>query len=314
MFYNLLLLSCLYLANSKELIETVSSINVDNYLGHWKQVYQAPTNVIFQGYGTCLTADYGLLDNGNINVINTQLNKDKEVEQITGYGYYKNISEPGKLTVHLEGVPVDAPYWIVKLGEVKDNQYQYSIITTPPVLGRKPEGLDLPSSISLWVLVRDIETFMELYNKEVIEFLEEYNFKYTTVIQDDCNSQNYNLLKTNTQSQCQVANYLKKSGFPDYTVATMVCISKYESSYNCDATNKNTDGSTDYGLMQINSYYWCSGDALSKYNSCNIACSSLFNCQYNTNCAYTVWKQQGYTAWYGYKNHKSECDNYKISC
>ena len=36
--------------------------------------------------------------------------------------------------------------------------------------------------------------------------------------------------------------------------------------------------------------------------------SSLFNCQY------TVWKQQGYTAWYGYKNHKSECYNYKISC
>ena len=89
----------------------------------------------------------------------------------------------------------------------------------------------------------------------------------------------------------------------------MVCISKYESSYNCDASNKNTDSSgnasrlpegkrsTDYGLMQINSYYWCSGDALSKYNSCNVACSSLFNCQYNTNCAYIVWKQQGYTAW-----------------
>ena len=94
----------------------------------------------------------------------------------------------------------------------------------------------------------------------------------------------------------------------------MVCISKYESSFNCDATNKNTDGSTDYGLMQINSYYWCSGDVSSKYNECKIACSSLFNCQYNTNCAYIVWKQQGYTAWYGYKNHKSECDSYKINC
>ena len=94
----------------------------------------------------------------------------------------------------------------------------------------------------------------------------------------------------------------------------MVCISKYESSYNCDATNKNTDGSTDYGLMQINSYYWCSGDALSKYNECKASCSSLFNCQYNTNCAYIVWKQQGYTAWYGYQKHKSECDSYKISC
>ena len=52
----------------------------------------------------------------------------------------------------------------------------------------------------------------------------------------------------------------------------------------------------------------------SKYNSCGTTCSSLFNCQTNTNCAFIVWKQQGYTAWYGYKNHKSECDNYKINC
>jgi lysozyme C len=198
--------------------------------------------------------------------------------------------------VHLDGVPVDSPYWIVKLGEVVDNQYQYSIITTP-------------SGISLWVLVRDIDVFMKYYNTDVEEFLHQYDFKYTAVT---CNSPT--MLRSNTQSECQISSYLKKSGFPDYTIPTMVCISKYESSYNCDATNKNTDGSTDYGLMQINSYYWCSGDALSKYNECKIACSSLFNCQYNTNCAYVVWKQQGYTAWYGYKNHKSECDSYKLSC
>ena len=294
---SLLVLASLYIfANSKSLPAVISEINVPSYLGHWKQVYQAPTNVIFQGYGTCITADYGLLDNGNINVINTQLDENDSIEQITGYAYYKNASEPGKLTVHLDGVPVDSPYWIVKLGEVVDNQYQYSIITTP-------------SGISLWVLVRDIDVFMKYYNTEVEDFLHQYEFKYTQVT---CNSPT--MLRSNTQSECQISSYLKKSGFPDYTIPTMVCISKYESSYNCDATNKNTDGSTDYGLMQINSYYWCSGDALSKYNECKIACSSLFNCQYNTNCAYVVWKQQGYTAWYGYKNHKSECDSYKLTC
>jgi lysozyme C len=294
---SLLILASLYIfANSKSLPAVISEINVPSYLGHWKQVYQAPTNVIFQGYGTCITADYGLLDDGNINVINTQLDENDSIEQISGYAYYKNASEPGKLTVHLDGVPVDSPYWIVKLGEVVDNQYQYSIITTP-------------SGISLWVLVRDIDVFMKYYNTDVEEFLHQYDFKYTAVT---CNSPT--MLRSNTQSECQISSYLKKSGFPDYTIPTMVCISKYESSYNCDATNKNTDGSTDYGLMQINSYYWCSGDALSKYNECKIACSSLFNCQYNTNCAYVVWKQQGYTAWYGYKNHKSECDSYKLSC
>jgi lysozyme C len=294
---SLLLLTSLYFfANSKSLPAVISEINVPSYLGHWEQLYQAPTNVIFQGYGTCITADYGLLDNGNITVLNAQLDENHSIEQISGYAYYKNASEPGKLTVHLDGVPVDSPYWIVKLGEVVNNQYQYSIITTP-------------SGISLWVLVRDIDVFLKYYNTEVEDFLHQYEFKYTQVT---CNSPT--MLRSNTQSECQISSYLKKSGFPDYTIPTMVCISKYESSYNCDATNKNTDGSTDYGLMQINSYYWCSGDALSKYNECKIACSSLFNCQYNTNCAYVVWKQQGYTAWYGYKNHKSECDSYKLNC
>ena len=173
------LVFCFVFANSKEAPDVVTDINVDSYLGIWKQVYQAPTNVIFQGYGTCITADYGLLDNGDISVVNTQLDENKEIEQITGYGYYKNVSEPGKLTVHLEGVPVDSPYWIVKLGEIKNNQYQYSIIT-------------VPSGISLWVLVRDIDVFMEYYNKEVVDFLNQYNFKYTTVLQESCDY-NYRL-------------------------------------------------------------------------------------------------------------------------
>jgi lipocalin len=305
MFQYLVLLSFV-LVNSTNVIITVPQLDVKKYLGHWLLVYQAPTNVIFQGYGTCITADYGLLDNGNVNVINTQIDKHNEIDQIHGYGYYKNVSEPGKLTVHLDGVPVDSPYWVIKLGEVKNNQYQYSIITTP-------------SGISLWVLVRDITSFFELYNTEVIDFLAEYKFKYENVSQTNC-KYNFNtnypttMLRTNKLSECQVSSYLQKAGFPGYTLPTMVCISKYESSFNCDATNKNTDGSTDYGLMQINSYYWCSGDVSSKYNECKTACSSLFNCQYNTNCAYIVWKQQGYTAWYGYQKHKSECDSYKINC
>lgn len=309
MLRKMLLGISLLIVSGNNLPETISELNVDGYLGHWYQVYGAPTNVIFQGYGTCITADYGLLDNGYISVLNSQLDENKEIEKINGYAYYKNMSEPGQLTVHLDGVPVDSPYWIIKLGEIVDNQYQYSIITTP-------------SGVSLWVLTRDLDRFDELYSKEVKDFLDQYSFKYTVIEQTDCqpnveyldNINNINNLRSNYQSECQVANYLRKSGFPEYSVPTMVCTSKYESSYNCDATNKNTDGSTDYGLMQINSYYWCSGDAKSKYNSCGTSCSSLFNCQTNTNCAYIVWKQQGYTAWYGYKNHKSECDNYKINC
>lgn len=152
---------------------TVTELNVDNYLGRWYQVYGSPTNVIFQGYGKCITADYGLLPNGNVSVLNSQLNMSDQLEQITGYAYYKDTSQPGKLTVHLDGTPVNSPYWVVKLGDVYDNQYQYSIITTP-------------SGVSLWVLVRDIETFYQIYYDEVLDFLDENNFIYVPINQDNC--------------------------------------------------------------------------------------------------------------------------------
>ena len=129
MFSNLVLfLFCIATATSNILPSTVDKLNIDSYLGHWFQVYGAPTNTIFQGYGTCITADYGLLDNGYVSVLNAQLDGKKQIEKINGYAYYKNTSEPGKLTVRLDGVPVDSPYWVVKLGEVVDNQYQYSKI------------------------------------------------------------------------------------------------------------------------------------------------------------------------------------------
>jgi lipocalin len=157
---------------TKETPNTIDQINIDSYLGYWYQIYGSPTNVIFQGYGKCITAEYGLLENDNISVLNSQVNLENELEQISGYAYYKNVSEPGKLTVHLDGTSVDAPYWIVLLGEEKDKQYQYSIVTSP-------------SGVSLWVLVRDINVFLEYYDEEVREFLEEYNYKYVTIEHDD---------------------------------------------------------------------------------------------------------------------------------
>ena len=151
--------------------QTISSIEVDKYLGYWYQIYGAPTNVIFQGYGKCITAEYGALDDGNISVLNSQLNKKDELEQISGYAYYTNSSEPGKLSVHLDGTPVDAPYWIVKLGESINEEYQYSIVTSP-------------SGISLWVLVRDVYTFLENYDQEVTQYLDNNGYKYELIEQD----------------------------------------------------------------------------------------------------------------------------------
>jgi len=168
--------------------DVVSELDVEKYLGNWYQIYGAPTNVIFQGYGECLTAEYGLLDNGDVSVLNSQINSDYELEQISGYAYYTNTSEPGKLSVHLDGVPVDSPYWVVKLGEELNGQYQYSIIS-------------VPSGVSLWVLVRNIEDFYDKYDEEVKEYLNENSFKYETIIQDDSCEYYFTSLKAKYNSE-----------------------------------------------------------------------------------------------------------------
>lgn len=42
---------------------------------------------------------------------------DGELIQMEGYAYVVDDSEPGKLKVHLDGVPVDSPYWVLALGD-----------------------------------------------------------------------------------------------------------------------------------------------------------------------------------------------------
>jgi|UniRef100_A0A6C0CLF9 lipocalin len=312
LFFTLALM-CAFFAYScfAQEYKPVNSLDLNSYDGRWYQVYKDLSDMSFQGFGTCAVADYLILDANNISVLNSQIDKDGTLDQITGFAFYSDGNSGGELTVDLDGTPGNAPYWVIEVGPVINNEYQYSIVS---------DNL----KVSLFVLARNVTEFYDLYDKDVKKSLEQYGFtkninKPIVMEQIDCDYSVYdndknNVLKYNKNSECQVANYLKKSGFSESSIPTMVCISKYESSYNCDATNKNNDGSTDYGLFQINSYYWCSGDPNSKYNECGTSCTSLFDCQKNSNCAYKVYREQGYSAWYGYQYHKQECDSYKLDC
>ena len=171
MFQVLLFVALFFCANS--FMQTVDILEADKYVGHWYQVYGAPFDFTFQGYGKCITADYGILPNGNISVLNSQLTFSNELQQIGGYAYYDQKREPGKLVVHLDGTPKDAPYWVVSLGEVVDNQYQYSVITTP-------------TELAMWVITRNVDTFREKYDEEVQMFLQANNFTYIEIEQDRC--------------------------------------------------------------------------------------------------------------------------------
>ncbi|CAJ1071082.1 lysozyme C [Xyrichtys novacula] len=75
--------------------------------------------------------------------------------------------------------------------------------------------------------------------------------------------------------RCEWARILKRHGMSGHggvSLADWVCLTEWESHYNTQATNRNTDGSTDYGIFQINSRYWCS-DGTQTSNACNIRCS-----------------------------------------
>jgi hypothetical protein len=101
-------------------------------------------------------------------------------------------------------------------------------------------------------------------------------------------------------SPATVASHLRQAGFSANSIGRMVCIAKYESSFYTGATNRNSNGSVDYGLFQINTHFWG--------KTCGVSGSQLLNPTTNARCALKVLNQQGYNAWYGYKRNKAECD------
>jgi apolipoprotein D and lipocalin family protein len=160
------------------MVSTVKSLNLENYDGRWYQVYGNNFDQLFEKFASCITADYTLTLNGNVSVLNSQYEENKIV-QIKGYAYYSSTNKnpklyPGQLTVHLDGVPRDSPYWVYELGPLVNEQYDWTIVSDPLFL-------------SLFVLVRDVETFYEHYNSEVLSILENYGLdNLVTVSHNNC--------------------------------------------------------------------------------------------------------------------------------
>uniref|UniRef100_A0A8D2D799 lysozyme n=1 Tax=Sciurus vulgaris TaxID=55149 RepID=A0A8D2D799_SCIVU len=78
--------------------------------------------------------------------------------------------------------------------------------------------------------------------------------------------------------RCELARTLKRLGMDGYrgiSLANWMCLAKWESGYNTRATNYNRgDQSTDYGIFQINSRYWCNdGKTPRAVNACGISCN-----------------------------------------
>lgn len=93
----------------------------------------------------------------------------------------------------------------------------------------------------------------------------------------------------------QIAGAAKAAGFPDSELATATAVALAESGGETTATNRNTNGSVDYGLWQINTVH---GSLLSQ--------GDKFNPTDNAKMAYTVWNGAGrkWSPWSAYNNQR----------
>jgi lipocalin len=157
--------------------KAVDELYLPSYMGKWYQVYQDNFNKLFQGIGKCSTATYKIVGDNKVSVFNKQIDEQNEIDQIAGYAYYKDDDYGGYLTVKLKDLP-EAPYWVLELGPIADDLYDYSIVSDDKAL-------------SLFVLTRDVDKFYKNYNDDVLKSLENFGFtkKYNMPMvmnQTDC--------------------------------------------------------------------------------------------------------------------------------
>jgi apolipoprotein D and lipocalin family protein len=130
-------------ARSKEL-STVASVDLNRYAGRWYEIARYPNRFQKQCAGNT-TADYKLLPNGRIEVINQCRESDGSVKAVKGEARINDKASNAKLEVrfapsYLSFLPfVWGDYWIIDLGP----NYEYSVVGDPSrkyfwILAREP--------------------------------------------------------------------------------------------------------------------------------------------------------------------------------
>jgi 16S rRNA (uracil1498-N3)-methyltransferase len=60
--------------------ETVEILDLEKYQGRWYQIYGNDFDQLFEKFSSCITADYTLVPDGNVTVLNSQYEKYKGIE------------------------------------------------------------------------------------------------------------------------------------------------------------------------------------------------------------------------------------------
>ncbi|XP_042310824.1 sperm acrosome membrane-associated protein 3-like [Sceloporus undulatus] len=79
-------------------------------------------------------------------------------------------------------------------------------------------------------------------------------------------------------SRCELASILKRwgmDGHQGYSLADWVCLAYFASGFDSATVTNNSDGSSEYGIFQINSRSWCADQHSQTKNLCSMACLDL---------------------------------------
>ena len=130
--------------------------------------YQVYDNLLeqltFENASLCDTADYALLPNGTVSVLNRerQDSVDGPERALNGIATCP-ANAPPACAVQLDGVPVAAPYYIVQLGPLEQKQYQYGIVSDP-------------FGLSLFILARNVTDYYARFDAEVLAWCKAHGF------------------------------------------------------------------------------------------------------------------------------------------
>jgi len=120
-------------------LTTVPDVDINKYSGKWYEIARLPNS--FEKGLVCVTAEYGLRDDGKISVINAgqKENNIGKVKSIRGKAWVPDKNEPGRLKVQFFW-PFAGGYYIFHLDQ---ENYQYALVGNPSrkflwILSRKP--------------------------------------------------------------------------------------------------------------------------------------------------------------------------------
>lgn len=119
-------------------LETVKKVDIQRYMGKWYEIASFPQR--FQKGCTCTTAEYELMKNGKVKVLNSCYLEEKEkMKTAEGKAWVTDETTNAKLKVQFFW-PFSGKYWIIDLAD----DYSYAVVGHPNrdylwILSRSPQ-------------------------------------------------------------------------------------------------------------------------------------------------------------------------------